>query len=374
MGMFELEQQLRAHFDEASLEHSVLEGSLSDRLMFIKFRDDVDFRALYEMEVILKKIVQRLALSHELGRSLLSISYQVSDPELETHDQVDLVEKLLSTVQDSLESDLWKDFPKTYENFAVRVLKVGNFAGSVAFSHISLEIEKKLGGLLYDYWRGKLRVDLDSPQLMLRVILTPSQVHVYQRLAVSARKILGQKNPKNRPYSNPSILDSFLLRAMINMAQIRSGDVLLDPFCGTGSTFIESVDLKVLSLGIELSRLVSWGALQNIQGMQLPAHLILSDARLMPLATNSLDAVVFDPPYGRGASTLGIPLANLLHQVLQQCERVLKPKRFLVMSLIDEVSLEDFFPKKSHLQLLRTFKWYVHRSMTRMIYVFTNDK
>ncbi len=390
MGAFEFLQQLKAHVKTAFPRHEC-QLDINNRLLFIRVarsqKNDETSPALStateDVQVLLERqltsIVPRLALCHEVGRVLIDVSFD--DDLVEKNHSTskalfseEIFKKIVAESSGHLDKHDWMKIGSKASTFAVRIQKIGESAPKLFDRELSLRLARTLGSQIHSRFKGRLQVDLASPDLMFKGILSSTRFCLYLVVARSARRTLKERNPKLRPYSNPSILDPFLLRAMINMTTIIPGQVILDPFCGTGSLFIEAIDLGLLALGIELSRFVSWGASQNIKGLSLPAHLILSDARLMPLATNSVDAIVFDPPYGRGASTLGLQLSDLLQQALIQCERILKPQGYLAMSVINEVTLKDFLPPTSKLKLLKMFEWYVHRSMTRNIYIFVNAK
>ena len=378
MGAFEVLQQLEAHVGKLTPSFDV-HLDLQNRLLLIGTKDSQKHPDVQDktMESMLKIIVPRLALCHDAGILLLNVSLNLNTKSVKREKQ-EISSRIFKTIIQSAIHQFkqfdWHAIGIKGTTFAVKIQRIGEGSPNFFDRTLTNRLAKDVGGIIHDNFAGEKKVDLSSPELVFHGILSTTHFYLYLVIAHSARKSLNLRNPKERPYSNPSILDPFLLRSMINIARVKRGSVILDPFCGTGSTFIEAADLGVLAIGIELSRLVSWGALQNLQGLSLPAHLILSDARLMPLATDSVDAIVFDPPYGRGASTLGTKITDLLREALIQAERVLRRDGFLVMSLIDKVKLEDFYPSSSNLRLVKIFEWYVHRSMTRKIYIFENKK
>jgi predicted RNA methylase len=112
-----------------------------------------------------------------------------------------------------------------------------------------------------------------------------------------------------RAYLGPTSLEPLLALAMCNMAGVKPGSLVLDPFVGTGSvlvaaarfggaTFGIDIDYRVLCMG-KAGRTVSSNFEQY--GLPLPELLRadMAELCLRGSATAGLfDAVVCDPPYG----------------------------------------------------------------------------
>jgi tRNA (guanine10-N2)-methyltransferase len=126
----------------------------------------------------------------------------------------------------------------------------------------------------------------------------PTRRALHVELALTRRAFLG-----------PTSLEPLLALSMCNMAGIRSGSVVLDPFVGTGSvlvaaariggvTFGVDVDYRVLCMG-KMGRTVATNFEQY--GLPLP-ELVRGDMAELCLRRSALanlfDAVVCDPPYG----------------------------------------------------------------------------
>ncbi len=146
----------------------------------------------------------------------------------------------------------------------------------------------------------------------------------------------------------------------------RSGDVILDPFCGGGTTLDVARDLDRRGIGFDLAP-----ARADVQ----PA-----DARALPLEDQSVDFVFMDPPYSThlvysedprciGKLDAGTPqYFQALERVFKEVERVLRDRRFLALYVSDSSSKRDgFVPIGARLVTLleRRFRLIDHVAVVR---------
>jgi tRNA (guanine10-N2)-dimethyltransferase len=155
---------------------------------------------------------------------------------------------------------------------------------------------------------------------------------------------------------------------MINLAHAKQNDLVLDPFCGTGSTLIEATLIGCRTLGLDAQLKMLKGCKKNLEHFNInPEGLILTDARKHPITKTN--CVVTDPPYGRCCSTMNSTTKKIVEKVL-----------FSVLSILnkgDRICIAS--PKSIRLSLvgktvgyehLESHFVYVHRSLTREIAVF----
>jgi tRNA (guanine10-N2)-methyltransferase len=118
-----------------------------------------------------------------------------------------------------------------------------------------------------------------------------------------------QYSLKKRSYLGPTSMDAELSMIMTNLAQIRQGSMVFDPFVGTGSILLTAALRGAYTVGTDIDLRVLRGRSQheNIasnfkQYGLLPPELVRSDNAIYhrhyrehaPL----FDAIVTDPPYG----------------------------------------------------------------------------
>lgn len=96
--------------------------------------------------------------------------------------------------------------------------------------------------------------------------------------------------------------------AMVHLARIKSGEIVLDPMCGAGTILAEaaaaaSIDglrgLRVCGGDISLAALRA--ARSNLRRLDI-AFLACWDARRLPLVAGCCDAIISNPPFGKQLS------------------------------------------------------------------------
>jgi 23S rRNA G2445 N2-methylase RlmL len=127
----------------------------------------------------------------------------------------------------------------------------------------------------------------------------------------------------------PASLRPTVAAAMVRLAEIRPGHLVLDPMCGAGTILAQFLDATRKQYG----RLPPWGgdiemgavraAAANLRHLG-QAHLLRWDARRLPLADASVDRLLSNPPFGKqleSAESIG----PLYRSVIRECDRVLRP-------------------------------------------------
>ncbi|KAG6955278.1 hypothetical protein JG688_00011946 [Phytophthora aleatoria] len=164
--------------------------------------------------------------------------------------------------------------------------------------------------------------------------MKPKQIFFLRELAGSeknrgrggARDLVDQQTLKRRAYIGPTSMESEMALLMCNMALVQPGDLVVDPFVGTGSVLIPcgthgamcygtDIDIRVLlgtgvgvtGAGVVVTDEKSDGkervnVITNFKqyGLPLP-ELVRADNSMSPLVKQCegfFDAVVCDPPYG----------------------------------------------------------------------------
>jgi len=217
------------------------------------------------------------------------------------------------------------------------------------------EIERTVGGELK---KEGMRVDLSSPDYEFRVIAGRS-FHLCLKLFECERKELMKRKPHNMPFFHPGVMLPQFSRALVNISEVREGEILLDPFCGAGGILYEAEALSLRTIGVEINPKIIFGARKNVS-----SELILGDAKSLPLKSSSVHSVVSDFPYGR-SSSLSDPAEKLYPSALEEIHRVLKSGRRAVIVTnkdIRELIIPLFKIEEIH-------KHRVHGTLTRHFWV-----
>ena len=219
--------------------------------------------------------------------------------------------------------------------------------------------ERELGSVLVD--RG-FAVDLDDPDHELRANFSGDACYLSWLAAESVRDY-GDRKPTDRPFFQPGSMDPLLARAVCNLARVEPGDRVLDPMCGTGGVLIEAGLLGARPLGTDAQAKMVEGARQNLGHSLDEFDVARADATRLPLCDDTVDAVVFDAPYGRQSKIETHNLADLVGGALAEARRV-SERCVLVADRDWRAEAED-----GGWTVETRFERRVHRSLTRYVLV-----
>jgi len=262
------------------------------------------------------------------------------------------------------------------KSFAVRVRRLS----ARAFASSSY-IEREIGDILR---RRGLKVDLNEPFRTFVVLLTGRIAFLCVLLHSIDKKQFQSRKPSLRPFSRPISIQPKLARVIVNLSEVRAGEILLDPFCGTGGILMEASAIGARAVGVDIQQEMAIGACKNIKFYGLNAEFIVGDAQELPIRDESVDAIATDFPYGRSsfvsptqdpkqrnsstANTATTPphLRRLWSSALEEMNRVLKPGRKAVV-----VSHAPLFPllRSAEMNAVECHKYRVHKSLSRYITV-----
>ena len=207
----------------------------------------------------------------------------------------------------------------------------------------------------------RMQVSLQHPDVIILQVIT-NDGSAIGLLDYRKRNGEHRKYRRMRPYFHPVALESKLSRIMINLTMIKENDLLLDPFCGTGSILIEAANMNIRAIGCDISDEMCHGALANMKGRD--TMLVNCDALASPLQMNCVDAIATDLPYGRAASTAKRESKTLLNDFISFVRDEMKGKRCCVMCRKGDEELFENIEEE--------YDIYVHRSLTRKLMVLCN--
>jgi tRNA (guanine10-N2)-dimethyltransferase len=214
-----------------------------------------------------------------------------------------------------------------------------------------------------------IEVDLRNPDNIIKLILS-KKFYAGILLKNFNRQIFESHHGRNRPFFSPISLHPKFARAMVNLARVRPGMRVLDPFCGTGGILIEGASIGMNVYGSDISNKMVEGTKKNLDFFKLAySGLKACDVTECPEQFKEMDAMVSDPPYGRSTSVRGKGLKDIYDQTFNLAKNRLKRNRYLVIML---PSLKYIELGEPYLKLVEYFSVYVHRSLTRHICVYQN--
>ncbi|MDD5111568.1 MAG: methyltransferase [Candidatus Altiarchaeota archaeon] len=222
-------------------------------------------------------------------------------------------------------------------------------------------VERELGALLHE--RG-LRVKLENPEETVEVVRFRKGWAA--GLGIPLDRDFEPRHPLKRPFFHPTSLRPKTARLLLNLARVKKGDRMLDPFCGAGGILIEAGLMGLKMTGRDIDDRMIEGCGKNLAHFGVNAVLECRDA--LSAGKGRFDAVVTDPPYGKSSTTLGLGLQDLYERFLLSASAKIRKGGRLVMMLPGEYRLRhpDF-------TLLGKHRIRVHKSLTRVLWVLEKD-
>lgn len=225
--------------------------------------------------------------------------------------------------------------------------------------------ERRAGEVIHE--QLGLKADMSHPEVTLHLIKLDSKV------VVSFKKVdipgFNERDPNDRPFFHPLALNPKLARLFLNLARLRKGQRVLDPFCGSGSILIEAGLMGLRAIGTDKDREMLWGCAQNLEFCKVRAETGEGDATQIGL--RDLDAVVTDPPYARASKVFDRDLKTLYDEFLESAYDSLKPGGYLVLAVPHNTRLGY---AKAGFEKAGDWLHYVHRSLTRRVFVLRKPK
>lgn len=244
----------------------------------------------------------------------------------------------------------------TPRQFAVRVKKI--FGSTMETSEPDLE--RTIGAGI----SGK--VNLQNPEEEFRAVIAGSRCYFGRVIWRSDPRRFADRRPGDRPFFHPGVMMPRMVRALLNISCTREGEVLLDPFCGTGGMVMEANLIGIRAVGSDMDPFMVRGSRLNVTG----GEILQADARSLPFPTASFDAVVTDLPYGQSVSIRAESLDSLYRTALQEIGRVLKPRRRAVLVTHQDIRAQA----ASVMEIAGCYSQRVHKSLTRHILVLEKNR
>ncbi len=159
---------------------------------------------------------------------------------------------------------------------------------------------------------------------------------------------LSDRTMRHRTYKEehlPASLRPTMAAAMVRLAEVRPGHVVLDPMCGAGTILAEAVTFarmrhleRVQVCGGDIERPALRAAGDNLRHL---GEFLLSrwNAGELPLPDASVDRIISNPPFGK---QLGNPeeIGELYAAALIEYDRVLRPGGRAVLLVSDPTAMK----------------------------------
>jgi tRNA (guanine10-N2)-dimethyltransferase len=273
----------------------------------------------------------------------------------------------------------FKSVLKPGESFLVRINRIKNYADQ-ALNTMNLEV--KLGKQILSLTE-RTKVSLKNPDKIFIGIITNEKLVFGLKLTQITTKTFSERRPRKKPFFHPSAMPSKMARCMVNLAHGKTEDLMLDPFCGTGTSLIEASFIGCRAVGVDAQKRMIMGCRRNLTYFNISAEgLLLADARHLPIF--KVDLIVTDPPYGRSASTMKSTMQQLVEEIIVSSYSLLPdghricialPIRTNALGQIEHTSkiIADLV-SRTGFKTIESHFVYIHRTLTREIMVYEKPK
>ena len=305
--------------------------SLRSGLVVVDSIDKDDFDHVY------RRLTERLAYTHHINHILLKTNLKDLDKKISSLDWNSIIE----------------------DTFVVRVKTYDSDADVVA-------IERRIGGLILEN-SNNLKVNLTKAHITIRIIVYKDEVYLTSEDYILNKKYFQDFKPHKRPFFHPGCMSPKLARCMVNLSRIKEGQLLLDPFCGTGGMLMEGGLIGARVVGSDIDWNMKNGSAINCE------YAGIKDYKTYKVDINELkmyelcDAVVTDPPYGISTTTGGRD-GLIFKDFLLAIKRNMKDDALLVMASPHFLDIDQFLVEVGF-KVLERYEIRMHKSLTRIISV-----
>lgn len=246
------------------------------------------------------------------------------------------------------------------ETFAVRVKRFHSDIDTVA-------TERKIGSLILENC-DNIKVNLKKPKSLVRVVAFEDIVYVAIEKIKLDKKHFEETKPHKRPFFYPGSMSPKLARCMVNLARVKEGQLVLDPFCGTGGILIEAGLIGCKVVGSDIYWKMKNGTAINLE------HYGITDYRTFNLDVRELKmyekvaAVVTDPPYGISTTTGDVDGENIIKEFYKSIYDNMRDDAYLCMASPHFIDLKPMVDEVGF-EIVEQYGIKMHRSLTRIISV-----
>jgi len=209
------------------------------------------------------------------------------------------------------------------------------------------------------------RVDFRSPDFVVNAFHL-SKWYLTRRTYSNSNATYNERRAPLRPFFSPVSLHPRIARLMVNLARVKPGDTLFDPFCGTGGILIEAGKIGLKVVGNDISLQMFSGAKLNLKYFGIRDAVFFNSDFTKLNASFKADAIVTDLPYGRNSHLSAVNIKDLYSRTFGRFPQFLKRGNYAVFMINDTSYLELLHPDMS---VRETLSMRVHKSLTRHIIV-----
>ena len=322
-----------------------------------------ELKAVMECEDIsadIEVVTEGLVVLKNISPESLMPYYEVLTKRLGyTHEIHEMIRK---SNADDFDKDMaqinWSDYID--ETFAVRVKRFHTEVDTVA-------TERHAGALILENCEN-IKVNLTKPKSLVRIVAFENEFFIAIERIKLNKKHFEDSKPHKRPFFYPGSMNPKLARCMVNLSRVKEGQLLLDPFCGTGGILIEAGLIGCKVVGSDIYWKMKNGTDVNLD------YYGITDYRTFNLDVRELKmyekvaSVVTDPPYGISTSTGDIDGEDIFREFFKAIYDNMRDDAYLCMASPHYVDLKPMVDEVGF-EIVEQYRIKMHRSLTRIITV-----
>lgn len=322
-----------------------------------------ELKAVMECENIdadIEVITEGLLILKNISEENLDEYYKILTKRLGyTHEVHEIIKK--SNVEDFDRDVLdinWCEYIN--ETFAVRVKRFHSEIDTVA-------TERRAGSLILENCNN-LKVNLTKPKSLVRIVAYMNDFYIAIERIKLNKKHFEESKPHKRPFFYPGSMNPKLARCMVNLSRVNEGDLLLDPFCGTGGILIEAGLIGCKVVGSDIYWKMKNGTSINLDYYGIKDYRTFNlDVRELKMY-EKVASVVTDPPYGISTSTGDIEGDDIFKEFFKSIYDNMRDDAYLCMASPHYVDLKPMADEVGF-EIVEQYGIKMHRSLTRIISV-----
>lgn len=233
---------------------------------------------------------------------------------------------------------------KNAKTFACRIVNLSSKNFEIP------ELESSMGDMVSKLSQAK--VDLENPDIIIYLIFTNQE-----NFFGFSRPTEFSKRPK-KVKKHPHELDWKLARVMINLIGLKEGEIVCDPFCGTGTTLLEAESMGINAVGVDFDKKMCEISKENLEVNGFKSKMINADFSEITNMEDKFDGIVTDLPYGTASKTSEDP-KELIKKFVSMLPR---RKKIAIMC-------KKGFEKELNMNPSKTYDIYRHKTLTRTILI-----
>lgn len=317
-----------------------------------------------EMECNLEVIIKGLVIIKDIKAEKINEYYKILIKRLGyTHEIHQIIKKSTTNdLNEDVEDIDWSYYIK--DTFAVRVKRFFSKIDTVA-------TERKVGSIILNNTRN-IKVNLDKPTSLIRLVAFEDTVYIAIEKYKLDKKHFEDIKPHKRPFFYPGSMSPKLARCMVNLSRVKKGDLLLDPFCGTGGILIEAGLIGCKVVGSDIYWKMKNGTVINLEFCGIKDYKTFNlDVRELKMY-EKVASVVTDPPYGISTSTGDIDGDDIFKEFFNAIYDNMKDDAYLCIASPHYVDLKPMMDEVGF-KLVEEYEIKMHRSLTRIISVIRKN-